>query len=313
MPDRKNPRKDFRKIGFVLILAAVLFSCLLAFVLPGGAQLNWKNAFRFCSLGNYSDCADGSPFAVHVLDVGKADSIFIECSGHYLLVDGGTSDRGSQVSDYLRQRGVKTLDCVVNTHPDQDHIGGLRDVLLNFKIRRYLSPALPAGLIPDSQEYSGVENALKSKQISEEHPKPGTRFFVGSTQVSVLGPVTVGNSTNNNSIILKLKFGKTSFLLMGDAEKEEEKSLLSSREDLSANVLKVGHHGSDTSTTPNFLKAVNPRYAAISVGDDSNNLPKSSVSKHLADAGIAVYRTDISGTVIFLSNGKTISVKTQKK
>lgn len=284
MPDRKMQRKDFRMIGFVLVLAAVMLSCLLAFVIPGGAQLNWEKVLRFCGLGNYSDCADGSPLAVHVLDVGKADSIFVECSGHYLLVDGGTSDRGGQVTDYLRRRGVQTLDCVVNTHSDQDHIGGLRDVLLNFKIRRYLSPALPAGLIPDSQEYTSVHNALKLKRISDEHPKPGNHFFIGSAQVSVLGPVTVGNSTNNNSIILKLEFGKTSFLLVGDAEKEEEKSLLSSAQNLSANVLKIGHHGSDTSTSPNFLDAVKPRYAVISVGDDTNNLPKSSVSKRLADS-----------------------------
>lgn len=308
--DRKT---NLRKAGFATLLAAVLLSCLLAFLLPGGAESNWKKVFRFCGLGEFSDGANGSPLAVHVLDVGKADSIFIESGGHYLLVDSGTSDRGRQVSDYLRRRGVKTLDCVVNTHPDQDHIGGLKDVLLNFQIRRYLSPALPPSLLPNSQEYRDVEDALKAKQISEEHPKPGDRFFIGETGVSVLGPVVTGNSTNNNSIILKLILDKTSFLLTGDSEKEEERSLLSSGEDLRANVLKIGHHGSDTSATPEFLEAVHPKYAAISVGDDSNNLPKPSVSKRLADAGIMVYRTDISGTIIFLSDGKKISVITQKK
>lgn len=312
-PMNSGKKTDPRKAGFAALLAAILFSCLLAFLLPGGASSNWKKAFRFCGLGDFSDGADGSPLAVHILDVGKADSIFIESGGHYLLVDGGTSDRGRQVSDYLRKRGVKTLDCVVNTHPDQDHIGGLKDVLLNFEIHRYISPDLPPGLIPSSQEYRDVEDALKARRIPEEHPKPGDRFLIGVTDVSILGPVITGSSTNNNSIILKLILGKTSFLLTGDSEKEEEQSLLSSGLDLHADVLKVGHHGSDTSTTPEFLWAVKPKYAAISVGDDSNNLPKSSVSKRLADAKVIVYRTDISGTVIFLSDGKKISVITQKK
>ena len=157
-----------------------------------------------------------------------------------------------------------------------------------------------------------MQKALKSKNISEEHPKAGNSFSIGQLNLMFLGPVQAGNDTNNNSIILKLVYGKTKFLLTGDAEKEEEQSLLAAGEDLGADVLKVGHHGSDTSTTSEFLDAVRPKYAAISVGSDSNNLPKATVSRRLADDGISVYRTDINGTIIFLSNGRNISVKTEK-
>ena len=312
MADRRKKKKDLRKIGFCAVLSVALLSCLAAFLLPGGTPSNWQKIFRFFGLGDFSSCADGAPLAVHVLDVGKADSIFIECSGHDILVDGGTADRGKQVVSYLKKRGVKTLDLVVNTHPDSDHIGGLQNVLLSFPVRHYYSPALTKNLLPNSAEYHSVQKALEIKKIGEEHPKAGSSFSIGQLNILVLGPVQTGSDTNNNSIILKLIYGKTRFLLTGDAENEEEKSLLAAGEDLGADVLKVGHHGSDTSTTPEFLDAVKPKYAAISVGSDSNNLPKAAVSRRLADYGVSVYRTDISGTIIFLSDGKNISVKTEK-
>ena len=312
MNEAHGKKKDLRKIGFSVILAVVLISCAAVFLLPGGARNNWRKVFRFCGLGDFSSCADGSPLAVHVLNVGKADSIFIECGGHHLLVDGGTADCGEQVTSYLRNRGVKSLDCVVNTHPDSDHIGGLQRVLLSFPVRHYFSPALPKNLLPDSVEYLGVQKSLKSRNIREEHPKAGSAFDIGQLHIMVLGPVRMGSSTNNNSIVLKLIFGKNRFLLMGDAEKEEEESLLASGADLSADILKIGHHGSDTSTTQEFLNAVSPKYAAISVGNDSNNLPKTSVSRRLLDANVSVFRTDLNGTIIFLSDGKTISIKTEK-
>jgi competence protein ComEC len=312
MTEKHRKKKNFRKIGFSAVLAAVLLSCLAAFLLPGGARINWQKVFRFCGLDDFSSCADGSPLAVHVLNVGKADSIFAECGGHCLLVDGGTADCGENVASYLRQRGVKSLDCVFNTHPDSDHIGGLKTVLLSFTVKRYCSPSLPRNLIPNSTEYLGVQAALKSKNIHAEHPKAGSSFSIGSLHVEVLGPVRTGNSTNNNSIVLKLIYGKTRFLLMGDAEKEEEKTLLATGADLAADVLKAGHHGSDTSTTQEFLDAVRPKYAAISVGNDSNNLPKATVSRRFAEAGISVFRTDIHGTIIFLSDGNSISIKAEK-
>lgn len=312
MREQRAKKADWRKLGLAALLVLVLLSCALAFLLPGGAAKNWKRVFQFFGLGRFSDCADGSPLAIHIQDVGKADSIFIECNGHYMLVDGGTADRGRQVCSYLKSRGVHSVDCVVNTHPDSDHIGGLKDVLEKFRVSRYLSPSLPPALIPKSTEYLEVQATLRRTQLKEEHPAAGSSFFVGPMRVSVLGPVTTGTSTNNNSIVLRLSFGKTNFLLMGDAEKEEEMSLLDSGTDLSATVLKIGHHGSDTSSTEAFLRAVKPKYAAISVGDDSNNLPKVVVSKRLSDEGIAVFRTDLNKTVVFLSDGKSVSVKTEK-
>jgi competence protein ComEC len=312
MSDNHIKKRRWRQLGLIVLFVLALLSCALAFLFPGDASENWKKVFQFFGLGRFSDCADGSPLAVHILDVGKADSIFIECNGHYMLVDGGTVDRGKQVSSYLKGRGVQSLDCVVNTHPDSDHIGGLKEIFERFRVSRYLSPSLPPALLPKSTEYLDVQAARKRANLKEEHPAAGTSFSVGPMRVSVLGPIAAGTNTNNNSIVLRLSFGETSFLLMGDAEKEEEMSLLASGVDLSATVLKIGHHGSDASSSEAFLRAVKPKYAVISVGDDSNNLPKVAVSKRLSDNGITVYRTDLNKTVIFLSDGKSVSVKTEE-
>lgn len=273
---------------------------------------NWNKVFSFFGLGDFSSCADSSPFSMHVIDVGKADSILIECGGKYMLIDGGTTDAGSTVTAYLKRRGVKTLDLVVNTHPDADHIGGLSEVLNNYTVSRYLSPSLPKSLIPDSDEYADMQKALKENGITEEHPSAGDVIMLGDLKIEILGPVSVGSDTNNNSIVMKLTYGETTFLLEGDAEKEEETTLLESGENLFANVLKVGHHGSSGATTKKFLSEVLPQYAVISVGSDSNELPKLEVLERLTDIGAAIYRTDTNGTVIFLSDGKSITVNTEK-
>lgn len=300
-----------RKIGFATAIFSAMIFCLVVSAFPGSPEENWKKIFQFCGLGNFSDCADKSPFSLHMLNVGKADSIITECGGKYLLIDGGTADCGNQVVNYLKRRGAKSIDYVVNTHPDSDHIGGLKEAISSFPVAHYLCPDIPAKIIPNTPEYHDVQLALKSKGIKSEHPVAGTAFNIGSAKAEVLGPLRKAETTNNNSIILKITYQRTDFLLMGDAEKEEENDLLASGEKLAADVLKAGHHGSSTSTSQQFIQAVHPRYAAISVGRDSNGLPKLDVLNRLYNANATIYRTDISGTIIFLSNGKNITVKTE--
>lgn len=291
-------------------LPAALVLVMLAASLPlSGA---WDRVFSFFGLGGFSAEADGWPVSVHVLDVGKADSILVQCEGRSMLVDGGTADRGESVVRYLRRRGVASLEEVVNTHPDEDHVGGLNYVLQSFPVGRFFAPGLPPELVPTDSAYLAVLRELDEKGLSSEAPSPGQEFSLGDLEIRVLGPVVPGDSTNDNSIVLLLTYKNVKFLLTGDAEKEEEQSLLSSGEDLSADVLKVGHHGSSTSTTAEFLDAVRPKYAVISVGDDRNHLPKQDVLLRLYDAGAETYRTDVDGTVIFLTDGDRIDVKTEK-
>lgn len=305
-------KRNLRQIGFSIILASVVLFCIIAACMPGGASNSWRKVFTFFGLNDFSACADSSPLSIHILDVGKADSILVECRGKYMLIDGGTVDRGDDVTAYLKRRRVNTLDYVVNTHPDDDHIGGLKQVLQNYSVKNYFAPDIPEKLIPSTTEYKDVQSVLKTKRLSTVHPKAGDYYHMGDLLIQVLGPINPGNSTNNNSIILRLTFGTKHFLFMGDAEKEEENTLLSSGLDISADVLKVGHHGSGNSTTQEFLMAVKPKYSAISVGYDTNKLPKLATLKRLSEVGTSIYRTDVSGILIFMSDGKSISVKTQK-
>ncbi len=301
-----------KKRLFAAAVALCAVCGVAAACFPGGAANTWRSVFTFFGLRDFSAAADAAPLSVHVLDVGKADSILIECGPDDLLVDGGTADRGASVAAYLKRRGVTALTAVVNTHPDEDHIGGLADVLRSFPTEKYLCPDVPQSLIPDTEEYRNVQDVLKQKKIPQEHPAAGTSFSAGGLLVQVLGPVTPGSDTNNCSIVLKLTYGKVRFLLMGDAGAPEEETLLTAGRNLSADVLKVGHHGSDTSSSQEFLDAVKPKYAAISVGYDSNKLPKLDVLQRLTDVGASVFRTDVSGTLIFLTDGKSITVKTEK-
>lgn len=305
-------KQNIRKLASFVVFLLLLALGLVAWLVPGSATETWKHIYSAVGLGDFSDCADSFPASVHVLDVGKADSILVESGDRFLLVDGGTPDRGQSVVSYLKRRGVTKLDYVVNTHPDEDHIGGLKYVIDTFPIRHYLSPQVPPVLIPHDDAYNNTQIALKDKAISAETPKPGEKFQLGSLSVQVLGPLSPGNSTNNCSIVLLLTYQKIRFLLMGDAEKEEEQDLLASGQNLSADVLKVGHHGSSTSTTQALLDAVKPQYAAISVGWDSNKLPKKDVLNRLYDSKASIYRTDVSGTLIFLTDGEKITVKTEK-
>lgn len=295
--------------------AFVFFFLLLFFLvcaLPFRAAKIWNPFLSFFRLGDFSSCADSSPFSVHVLDVGKADSILVECENHFMLIDGGTPECGKKVVRYLNRRGVSKLDYIINTHPDEDHIGGLKSVISSVGTVHFFAPQILPEFVPSDSAYLDTMQALKEAELSAESPKAGDEFSLGDAKFLVLGPVCPGNSTNNSSIVLMISYHNVRFLMMGDAEKEEEDSLLASGCNLTADVLKVGHHGSNTSSTEAFLKDVQPKYAVISVGYDRNKLPKNDVLKRLFQVGAKTYRTDISGTVIFLSDGKNISVQTEK-
>ena len=267
--------------------------------------------FSAVGLSDFQGAAGSYPMSLHVLDVGKADAILVECEGKYLLVDGGTYGYGEDVCQYLARQGVKELEYVINTHPDEDHIGGLWEVLNRFPVKEFLSPNLPDGLLPDTPECSAVAAMLQEKRIPVRYPATGELLNVGRLNIEVLGPVKQYESLNDNSLILRLTYGETSFLLMGDAEKEAELDLVAAGKPLKSDVFKVGHHGSATSTTWELLDAVRPEYAVISVGPDRNNLPKQEVLERLRSAGAELYRTDIGGSVLFVSDGARVTPLTE--
>lgn len=244
---------------------------------------------------------------VHFIDVGQADSILVQLpSGQNILIDGGNNDDGTLVVNYLKQQGVKRLDHVIGTHPHEDHIGGLDVAIRSFEVGKVYLPKV----VHTSKTYEDLLLAIKGKGLKVTQAKAGVKLDVGSgIEAVMLAPNSSSyEDLNNYSAVLKLTYGSTSFLFTGDAEAESESEILRVGYNLKSDVLKVGHHGSSSSTTPAFLKAVSPKYAVISVGKDNKyGHPHPETLAKLAEAGVQVFRTDLQGTIVVISDGKTIT------
>lgn len=240
---------------------------------------------------------------ISYLDVGQADAILIENNGEVMLIDAGNNEDGDLLVNYFRQEGINEFKYVVGTHPHEDHIGGLDDVINNFEIRTIYIP----DVITTTKTFMDVLDAIEAKNMTYKVPKIHETFTLGEAVIEVLYTGTDEKDLNNASIVLRLDFGKTSFLFTGDATKKCEEELLKSGVKIESDVLKVGHHGSRYSTTDEFLDKVNPMYAVISVGaSNSYNHPESVILDKLEKNNIDIYRTDLEGTIIVTSDGYNI-------
>lgn len=255
---------------------------------------------------------ESGELSVHFLNVGCADSVYINCGEYNILIDAGNEGLQNKPVTYLRENGVKKLDLVIATHPDKDHIGGMEEVTGIFPVERFWMPQVKEKLVPDSGFYTGMLHNLEKQGTKTIHPWAGERLQLGDMIFTVLSPSKIYSDTNNSSVVVRLNFGKNSFLFTGDAEKKAESDMLKSGMNLKADVLKVGHHGSKSSSTKDFLKAVSPRYAVISVGDNGYGLPKKTVIRRIEKLGTEVYRTDRYGTVVFYSDGERLTIHTQR-
>lgn len=249
---------------------------------------------------------------VHFLDVGQGDSILVQLpNGKNMLVDAGKNDSVSTIVNYLKNNGVKKIDYLVGTHPHEDHIGSLDAVIKNFEIVEVLMPKVTA----NTQTFRDVLTAIKNKGLKITTLKVGLNTLGDENfSVKVLAPNgDTYESLNNYSGVIKVKYKDVAFLLTGDAEELSEKEILASGADLKAQVLKVGHHGSHSSTSPEFLKAVNPKYAVISVGAGNDyHHPHQVTLNKLQKARVTVLRTDEKGTIVFTTDGKDIAINTAK-
>ena len=249
-----------------------------------------------------------STFSVKFIDVGQADAALVECDGHYMLIDGGNKGDSDLIYTVLKNNNVQYLDIVVGTHAHEDHIGGLPGAFSYASANLTLCPVDSY----DSKAFEDFSNYAGQKGNGIVIPAVGDTYSLGSAEITILG-LNAGSDTNNSSIVLSIQYGETTFLFTGDAEREAEQVILESGVDLSATVLKVGHHGSDTSTSYPFLREIMPAYAVISVGkDNSYGHPMDETLSRLRDAEVKIFRTDLQGDIVFTSDGNAISVATDR-
>ncbi|MGG3282725.1 MBL fold metallo-hydrolase [Paenibacillus solani] len=246
---------------------------------------------------------------VFYLDVGQGDSTLIRTpKGQHVLIDGGDNHKGDDVVAYLKQLGVKNLDAIIATHPDADHIGGLDMVIDAIPVKSVYAPRVSH----TTNTYQDFLLAVKNRGLKIKTAKAGLTLPLDGITAEFVAPVAeYGKDLNAWSAVLRVQHGNTSFLFTGDAETRSEKDMLEHSKLLHADVLKVGHHGSDTSTLQKFLEAVNPKYAVISAGKDNKyGHPKAAIVNRLKRAKVTVYRTDTQGTITAISDGKNIKFET---
>ena len=280
----------------------IIFFIILASPLTLGCNFS-KNT------SNKNNQLEANKMIVHYIDVGQGDSILIQVNNKNLLIDAGPKSDNKKFLNYLSDLNLQKLDYVIATHPHEDHIGNMSDVIDDYKVLNFYAPKVQT----TTKTFEKMIESLKSKNLKINVLKRGTDSInLGkNTKVTIFSPAKDSyEDLNNYSPVIKIQYGKTSFLFTGDAQKDVEEEILASNEDISANVLKVGHHGSSTSTTQDFLNKVHPIIGVISVGKDNTyNHPNSDTLKRLTENKITIYRTDKDGSVVLSSDGSNITKK----
>lgn len=302
-PGNRQRKKTPLKIKLLLGMG-IFFLLSLSAVFPATRPI-WEQAYQLAGLG--APKCDG--LLVQFLNVGSADAAIIHTEDTTILLDAGTVDCGRKIYHELQHLGVEKIDLAINTHPDADHIGGFAEVLNRIPVAEYWSPVMPEGWQGETEEYRLVSQAISSHKVPVRNVLAGDTFSKDGIQLEVLSPQKPEKSDNDNSLVIRMIYHKKSILWMGDAEASVEEKLTAQDIDLDCDILKVGHHGSDTSTTAAFLQKALPEYSVISCG--SQYPPSDETIHRLQENGTQILRTDHLGTIRFYLESEGIRFDTQ--
>ncbi|MGN0570590.1 MAG: ComEC/Rec2 family competence protein [Candidatus Fimenecus sp.] len=303
--------KKVRTVQIAVLAVCVLFALLVTYA-PKLGLPSWGDLFRESGV-NQAVNAQEYPFSAHFVDVGQADCTLIICGDDTVLIDAGEVDSYDTIHIYLESQNVTEIDYFILTHAHADHIGSADEVLKNYTVKNVILPKYTEENMPTSKTYEDLLYALADSSANVIAAKPGNRYTLSECSFTVFAPNDDYTELNNSSVVVKFVYGNTSFLFQGDAEKKSEQDILDAGFSVSADVIKLGHHGSNTSSTAGYLTAVQPKLAIISCGENNAyNHPSEKVLARLDDMGIDYRRTDRNGNIVVTSDGNTVSVETEK-
>ena len=309
--------KNGGKPVFIAIIALVL-AFLLFFILNDrffkfDGIPTWDDLYQGAGLSSSVTAVDGD-VSVHFIDVGQGDCELIKTQNKAVLIDCGEKEYYADVISYIKSQNIEHIDYVIVTHPHSDHAGGMSFILDEFDIGAVILPKIQESVIPTTSTYIRLLKSIDNKNITVEYAEAGKSYAIDDVKITLLSPVQDYDDLNNYSIAVKLVHGENSFLFTGDIEKEAENDIMENGYDISADVLKVAHHGSSTSSQKKFINAVSPQYAVIEVGaPNSYNHPHKETVQRLENKDIMIYRTDLYGNIVFVSDGKTFNILTEKE
>ena len=304
MAKHKKIKKNIKRNFFEILII------LLAFLIINN-QDKIKNLFNQNNNQNQNDYinTNNDLLKVHYLDVGQGDSIFVELpNNETMLIDAAESYQSENIINYLKNLNYQKIDYVIGTHPHTDHIGGLKNIINTFEIGKIYMPKV----VSTTKTYESLLMAIKDKNLKINTAKAGTSIIDTDTlKINILAPNnSIYTELNNYSVVTKITYGTTKFLFMGDAEKLSENEI---KENVTADVIKIGHHGSNTSSSIDFIKKVNAKYGIISVGlNNKYNLPKEETITNWENSGTKIYLTSTNGTIRASSDGTNIKIESEK-
>lgn len=298
MAKRRIRKQDIKY--YAVALAVVLIGSIITGLQDNGGSNSGSQGIY---LENADDMESMDGMKVHFLDVEQGLCILVQMEDEVLIYDGGDSDTSSFVVSYLQQQGITEIDYMISSHYDSDHVSGLIGCLDAFEVKNVIG----SDYEHDSRRYQSFMDAVEKEGLEMQYPQVGEQFHLGEADFMILAPEEIVSDSNANSVAIKLTYGDNSFIFTGDADVDSEKNMCGSGMDLSCDVLSLGHHGSSTSSSSRFLEKTVPEYAVISCGaGNSYGHPHIEVVEMLEAMEIDLFRSDIQGTVVAVSDGKTI-------